>query len=56
MNFALYMIGVLIVVAGLAYGANRLGLGTPWILVGAAIVLGLGMMGAVVKTRHKDPQ
>ena len=56
MNFALYMIGVLIVVGGLAYGASRLGIGSTWIVIGAAVLLGLGIMAGVVKTRQKDPQ
>ena len=56
MNFALYMIGVLIVVGGLAYGANQLGISSTWIVIGAAVLAGLGIMGGVVKTRQKDPQ
>lgn len=56
MNFAVYMIGVLLVVGALAYGASLLGLSSTWIVIGAAVVLGLGMMAAVVKTRQKDPQ
>jgi len=56
MNFALYMMGVLIVVGGLAYGASRLGLSSTWIVIGAAVTLGLGIMAGVVKTRQKDPQ
>jgi len=56
MNFALYMTGVLIVVGGLAYGASRLGISPVWIVIGAAVTLGLGIMGGVVKTRQKDPQ
>src|SRR5436190_15647527 len=31
MNMVIYMIGTLLVVAGLAYGANRLGIGHVWI-------------------------
>lgn len=54
MNFALYMLGALIAVGGLAYGAHRMGIGTIWILIGAAVILGLGMMAGVVKTRQKD--
>jgi hypothetical protein len=56
MNFAFYMLGVLIVVCGLAYGASQLGLGSTWIVIGAAVIAGLGIMGGVVKTRQKDPQ
>lgn len=56
MNFALYMIGVLIVVGGLAYGAIQLGISSTWIVIGAAVILGLGIMAGVVKTRQKDSQ
>jgi len=55
MNFMLYMVGVLIVVLGIAYGANRLGLSSTWITIISLIVIGLGVMGAVSKTRQKDP-
>ena len=55
MNFSLYMIGVLIVVIGLAYGASRLGISTTWIVIGALIVIGLGIMAGVTKTRQKEP-
>ena len=55
MNMVIYMIGTLLVVAGLAYGANRLGVSHVWILVGSLVIIGLGMMGGIVKTRQKDP-
>jgi len=54
-NFFVYMIGVLLVVGALAYGANLLGLSTTWIAVVAVAGLGLGVMGAIVKTRQKEP-
>ncbi len=56
MNFALYMLGVVIVVGGLAYAASQLGLSATWIVIGASVISGLGIMGGVVKTRQKDPQ
>jgi hypothetical protein len=55
MNFTMYLLGTFIVVGALAYGANRLGVSSTWILVGAAIVLGFGIMTGVTKTRQKDP-
>jgi NADH:ubiquinone oxidoreductase subunit 6 (subunit J) len=54
-NFVIYLIGTLLVVAGLAYGASRLGVSQVWIVAGALVVIGLGLMGGIVKTRHKDP-
>jgi len=54
-NLLIYLIGTLLVVAGLAYGANRLGVSHVWIIVGALVIIGLGLMGGIVKTRQKDP-
>jgi len=54
-NFFVYMIGVVLVVAALAYGASVLGVNHIWIGVFAAVLLGLGLMGAIVKTRQKEP-
>jgi hypothetical protein len=54
-NFVIYLIGTLFVVAGLVYAANRLGIGQTWIVAGALVLIGLGLMGGIVKTRHKDP-
>ncbi len=55
MNFMLYMLGVLFVACGLAYGASRLGIGQTWITIGVIVIIGLGIMTAVAKTRQKDP-
>jgi hypothetical protein len=54
-NLVVYLIGTLLVVAGLAYGAHRLGVSNAWIIVGALVITGLGLMGGIVKTRQKDP-
>lgn len=54
-NFVIYLIGTLLVVAGMAYGAMHLGVRPVWIGVGALIIIGLGLMGGIVKTRQKDP-
>lgn len=54
-NFFVYMIGVVLVVAGLAYGASLAGLSAAWIAVLAMALLGLGVMGAIVNTRQKEP-
>jgi hypothetical protein len=54
-SFALYMIGMVVVIGGLAYGAHLGGLATQWIVVGSVVLLGLGLLGAVKHTRPKDP-
>ena len=54
-NFIVYMIGVVLLVGALAYGASLVGLSSTWITVIAVAALGLGLMGAIVKTRQKEP-
>jgi hypothetical protein len=54
-NMLVYLLGTLLVVAGLAWGAHRIGVGDVWIAVGALVIVGLGLMGGIVKTRQKDP-
>ena len=49
------MIGVILVVGALGYGANLMGLSSTWVGVLVVAVLGLGIMGAIVKTRQKEP-
>lgn len=55
MNTLVYLIGTLLVVAGLAYGATRLGVSQTWIIAGALVIIGMGLMAGIVKTRQKDP-
>lgn len=55
MNFAIYILGAILVIAGLAYGANRLGVNTTWIVIGAVVIIGLAIMAGVTGTRQKDP-
>jgi hypothetical protein len=55
MNFAIYLIGALLLVCGLAYAASRLGVSSTWIFIGALIIIGLAIMAGVAKTRQKDP-
>ena len=44
-NFVVYLIGTLLVVAGLAYGASRLGVSQVWIVAGALVIIGSGLDG-----------
>jgi hypothetical protein len=55
MNFLIYMLGMVLLVAAVAYGAHLLGLSTQWIVIGVIALLGIGLMGGIVKTRQKDP-
>ena len=54
-NFFVYMIGVILVVGAVAYGASLLGLGSTWVAIIAIAALGFGVMGAIVRTRQKEP-
>ena len=54
MSFALYIVGFLIVIAGLVYGAVMLHVPQHWIVVGGVILLGLGILTGVKATRQKD--
>jgi len=54
MSFALYMIGVVLFVGGLAWGLSVAGLSTTYIAIACLIVVGLGVMAAVARTRTKD--
>lgn len=54
-NFWIYLVGVVLVTAALAYGAFTLGLAPVWIGVGVVVFLGFGLMGAAKKAgmNHK---
>lgn len=55
MSFGLYVIGFLIVIGGLVYGAVMLHLPVRWIVVGAVVLLGFAILTGVKATRQKDP-
>ena len=54
-SILVYLIGTLLVVAGLVSAANRIGVDQAWIIAGALVIVGLGLMSGVIKTRQKDP-
>jgi hypothetical protein len=53
-NFAIYLIGTLLVVGAFAYGAHLLGAAPAWIGIGATVLVGLGIVSGVTRTRQKD--
>ena len=55
MSFFLYMIGLAILIGGIAWGLTVAGVATLYIVIGCLIVAGLGVMMAVSRTRSKDP-
>ena len=54
-SFALYLIGMIVVIGGLAYVAFLMHVPSQWIIAGAVVLLGLGIVGAATHTRRRDP-
>jgi hypothetical protein len=54
-SFATYLIGFLILIAGLGFAAYLLNFPNTWIAVGVIILLGLGFLSATRKTKMRDP-
>ncbi len=55
MSYALYIIGFIIVIGGLIYGAVLMHVPQQWIIVGTVVLLGLAILTGVKATRQKDP-
>jgi predicted signal transduction protein with EAL and GGDEF domain len=54
-SLTIFIIGFVILVAGLAYGASLAGLSPQWIAVGVLVLLGMGVAMGVTRTRQRDP-
>ncbi|MCX6633357.1 MAG: hypothetical protein NTW28_37655 [Candidatus Solibacter sp.] len=54
MSFGLYLLGYLIFVGGLTYGATLMHVPAHWIVAGAIALAGLGIVTGVKNTRQKD--
>ena len=55
MSFALYLVGFIILIAGLVWAATTAGVPQLYITIGVVILLGIGIISAVSRTRSKDP-
>ncbi len=55
MSFGLYIFGFLLMVIGLVYGAVMLHAPAHWIVMGAIVLVGVGVLTGVKATRQKDP-
>ena len=55
MSYTLYIIGFVIVIGGLIYGAVLMHVPQQWIIVGSIVLLGIAMLTGVKATRQKDP-
>jgi hypothetical protein len=54
--FGTYLIGFVLLIVGLAIGAYLLNVPPLWIVVGAIVLLGIGVMAATSRTRPRDPR
>ncbi len=55
MSFAIYAVGYLILIAGVAYLAHLMHIPQTYIIAVVVILLGIGVVTGVTSTRHKDP-
>jgi hypothetical protein len=55
MSFGLYLVGYIIFISGLAYGAYLLKVPDVWIGIGVACLIGLAIAHGATATRSKDP-
>lgn len=53
-SLAIFVIGFIVLIGGLAYGASMAGMSPQWIAVGALVLAGIGIVMGVTKTRTKD--
>jgi hypothetical protein len=55
MSFALYVVGLLVLLGGIAWALITAGVGSTYVAIACVIVAGIGIMMAVSRTRSKDP-
>jgi len=54
-SFASYLIGFIILTAGLALAAYLLNVPGTWIAVGIIVLIGIGVLSATSRTKMRDP-
>jgi hypothetical protein len=54
-SFGTYIIGFIVLIAGLALAAWLLGAPPTWIVVGVIVMLGVGIISATSRTKPRDP-
>jgi hypothetical protein len=55
MSFGIYAAGFVVVIGGLVYAAHLVHMPIHWIVAGALVLTGVGILSAVKATRQKDP-
>lgn len=54
-SFGIWVIGYLIFLGGVAWGMVALGVPQQWVVIATVILLGLGIITGVSRTRRRDP-
>jgi hypothetical protein len=54
MSFALYVLGFLILIGGVAWGLIKAGVPTIWVIIASVILFGVGILTGVTRTRSRD--
>jgi hypothetical protein len=54
-SFGIWVIGYLIFLGGVAWGMVALGVPQQWVIIATVILLGLGIITGVSRTRRRDP-
>ncbi len=52
---AIYIIGYIVVIAGLAYAASLAGLSVEWIIAGVIVLAGVGLLKLAKRGRSTRP-
>ena len=55
MSFGIYLIGFIIMILGVGYGAYLMHVPNHWIAVAVLVLIGLGILTGVSNTRQRDP-
>ena len=55
MSFLLYIVGLMLLIGGVAWGLIAAHVATAYVAIACLILAGIGVMMAVSRTRLKDP-
>ena len=55
MSFGIYLVGYLVLIIGLALGAHLMHVPGNWIGIGVIVMVGIGIISGVTRTRRPDP-
>jgi hypothetical protein len=54
-SFGMYLLGFIILIIGLAVAAYLLGAPPLWIGIGVIVLIGIGILSGVTRTKRPDP-